>query len=143
MNNFSYIFINIFDFSGDDDYKPIRTKYYSDSIGVLMVYDVNIKATFDSLTKWEKEAEKFGLDLTKCVVVVMGNKTDIKKREVKADIAKEWAKGRGYKFYESSAKSGFNVNDAFKYLLILCILKLLKIDLNMYINIPKIFLFNN
>ena len=108
--------INIFDFSGDDDYKPIRTKYYNDSIGVLMVYDVNIKATFDSLTKWEKEAEKFGLDLSKCVVVVMGNKTDIKKREVKADVAKEWAKGRGYKFYEASAKSGFNVNDAFKYL---------------------------
>ena len=46
----------------------------------------------------------------------MGNKTDIKKREVKTDVAKEWAKGRGYKFYEASAKSGFNVNDAFKYL---------------------------
>jgi len=108
--------INIFDLSGDDDYKPIRTKYYKDSIGVLMVYDVNIKATFDSLSKWEKEAEKNGLDLTKCVVVVLGNKTDLKKREVKTDVAKEWAKGRGYKFYESSAKSGFNVNDAFKFL---------------------------
>ena len=35
---------------------------------------------------------------------------------MKADVAKEWAKGRGYKFYEASAKSGFNVNDAFKYL---------------------------
>ena len=108
--------INIFDLSGDDDYKPIRTKYYKDSIGVLMVYDVNIKATFDSLVKWEKEAEKNGLDLKKCVVVVLGNKTDLKKREVKTDVAKEWSKGRGYKFYESSAKSGFNVNDAFKFL---------------------------
>ena len=114
--NDTLVNINIFDLSGDDDYKPVRINYYKDSLGVLMVYDVNIKATFDSLPKWEKEAENNGLDLKKCIVVLMGNKTDIKKREVKTEVAKEWAKGRGYKFYEASAKSGFNVNDAFKYL---------------------------
>ena len=27
------VHINIFDLSGDDDYKPIRTKYYKNSIG--------------------------------------------------------------------------------------------------------------
>ena len=67
--------INIFDLSGDDDYKTVRTEYYRDSMGVLMVYDVNIQETFDSLGKWEKEAERNGLDLSKCVVVVLGNKT--------------------------------------------------------------------
>ena len=46
---------------------------------VLMVFDVNIKATFDSLTKWEKEAESNGLDLSKCVVLLLGNKIDSKK----------------------------------------------------------------
>ena len=114
--NDTLVNINIFDLSGDDDYKAVRTEYYKDSMGVLMVYDVNIKATFDSLPKWEKEAEKYGLDLSKCVVLVLGNKTDIKKKEVKTDTAKEWAKGRGYKFFEGSAKSGQNVNEAFKYL---------------------------
>ena len=108
--------INIFDLSGDDDYKKIRIKYYKEAIGVLMVYDVNIKATFDSLVKWEKEAEKNGLDISKCVVALLGNKTDVKKREVKADFAREWAKGRGYKFFEVSAKTGYNVNEAFKFL---------------------------
>jgi len=71
--------VNIFDFSGDDDYKTVRKSYYSDAIGVLMVFDVNIKATFDSLTKWEKEAENTGLDLSKCVVLLLGNKIDNKK----------------------------------------------------------------
>ena len=42
--------------------------------------------------------------------------TDIKKKEVKTDVAKEWAKSRGYMFYEGSAKSGGNVNEAFKKL---------------------------
>ena len=114
--NDTLVNINIFDLSGDDDYKPVRINYYKDSLGVLMVYDVNIKATFDSLPKWEKEAENNGLDLKKCIVVLMGNKTDIKKREVKTEVAKEWAKGRGYYFYEGSAKSGQNITEAFKFL---------------------------
>ncbi len=45
-----------------------------------MVYDVNIKTTFDALLKWEKEAKENGLDLTKAAVVVVGNKCDQKKR---------------------------------------------------------------
>ena len=68
------------------------------------------------MVKWEKEAEKNGLDISKCVVALLGNKTDVKKREVKADFAREWAKGRGYKFFEVSAKTGYNVNEAFKFL---------------------------
>ena len=108
--------INIFDLSGDDDYKLVRTDYYKDSIGVLMVYDVNIQETFDSLGKWEKEAEKNGLDLSKCVVVVLGNKTDLKRKQVKTEMARDWAKGKGYKFFEASARTGINVNEAFKFL---------------------------
>ena len=50
--------INIFELSGDDDYKTVRMEYYRDSMGVLMVYDVNIQETFDSLGKWEKKQKK-------------------------------------------------------------------------------------
>ena len=108
--------INIFDLSGDDDYKTVRMEYYKDSMGVLMVYDINLQETFDSLGKWEKEAEKNGLDLSKCVVVVLGNKTDLKKRQVKTETARVRAKEKDYKFFEASAKSGANVSEAFKFL---------------------------
>lgn len=114
--NDTIIAINIFDFSGDDDYKLVRKTFYGDAIGVLLVYDVSIKTTFESLSKWEKEAESNGVDFNKCVVVLVGNRSDLKKKEVKAEVAKEWAKGRGYQFFECSAKSGANVNEAFKYL---------------------------
>ncbi len=110
------IAVNIFDLSGDDDYKLIRKSYYADAIGLIMVYDVSIKITFDSLTKWEKEATSNGLDLNKCAVVLIGNRSDLKKREVKADMAEDWAKNRGYIFFECSAKNGNNVSEAFKQL---------------------------
>jgi GTPase SAR1 family protein len=45
-----------------------------------MVYDSNIKTTFDSLNKWEKEAKEAGLDFSKSAVVLVGNKSDQKKK---------------------------------------------------------------
>ncbi len=72
--------INIFDLSGDDDYKLIRKPFYTDAVGIVMVYDVNIKSTFDNLPRWEKEMEANGVDLAKCIVVVVGNKLDLKKK---------------------------------------------------------------
>ncbi len=81
-----------------------------------MVYDSNIKATYDSLVIQEKEAYNNTLDISKCVVVVFSNKNNIKKKEIKTNIAKEWTKAKGYFFYESSPKSRNKVNDAFKKL---------------------------
>ena len=78
--NDTLLAINIFDLSGDDDYKAVRKAYYADAIGVLMVYDSNIKTTFDSLNKWEKEAKEAGLDFSKSAVVLVGNKSDQKKK---------------------------------------------------------------
>lgn len=37
-------------------------------------------------------------------------------QEVKIEMAREWAKSRGYQYYETSAKSGINVTDAFRYI---------------------------
>ena len=81
--------INIFDLSGDEDYKIVRQPYLIDAIGVVLVFDVSLKITFDSLSKWEKEAESNGLDLKKAVTIVIGNKSDSKKRVKKLFIKKQ------------------------------------------------------
>ena len=117
MRNGNLLAINIFDLSGDDDYQLIRKDFMSDALGVLLVYDINIKSTFENIVKWEREAESNGINLSKCVVVLIGNKIDIKnRREVNQNTAKEFAKSRGYQYYEASAKTGQGVNDTFENL---------------------------
>ena len=51
-----------------------------------MTFDVNIKTTFDSLNKWEQEAIGSGLDLKNCVVILVGNKVDVKNKRVNIQL---------------------------------------------------------
>lgn len=84
---------------------------------MLFIFDVNIKTTFDNISKWEKEAESSGLNLSKCCVLLIGNKLDVKgRREVNTKEAKEYAKNKGYAYFETSAKLGTGVNETFGYL---------------------------
>lgn len=77
--------INFFDMSGNEDYKLIRTEFYGDASGCLMVFDVENRDSFNSLVHWEDEMRKAsGIDMSRLKVVVCGNKSDTKgAREVK------------------------------------------------------------
>ncbi len=37
-------------------------------------------------------------------------------QEIKTETARDWAKSRGYQYFETSAKSGANVAEAFKFI---------------------------
>jgi GTPase SAR1 family protein len=53
-----------------------------------------------------------------CPIVVIGNKSDLKdQRSSKAGTAKTWAEENSYDYFETSAKTGANVEQAFIALL--------------------------
>jgi len=84
--------INFFDLSGNDDYKMIRTEFYRDASGVVMVFDVDNRDSYISLVHWEDEMKRHGIDMNRIKVVVCGNKCDSKGREVKEAEAAKWAR---------------------------------------------------
>ena len=79
--------INFFDMSGNDDYKLIRTEFYADASGVLMVFDLDNRDSYNSLVHWEDEMKKGGVETNRVKVVVCGNKSDSKGREVNSKEA--------------------------------------------------------
>jgi hypothetical protein len=49
------------------------------------------------------------------VFLLLGNKSDLKDQvQVPEEEARKWAKDFGMKFYECSAKTGYNVNEAYE-----------------------------
>ena len=81
------IAINFFDMSGTEDYKLIRTEFYPDASGVLMVFDLDNRDSYNSLVHWEEEMKKNGIDVNRTKIIVCGNKSDSKGREVNSKDA--------------------------------------------------------
>ncbi len=53
--------INFFDMAGGTEYYDIRNEFYKDAQGVIFVFDVENKQSFDNLENWVQEGEQFGL----------------------------------------------------------------------------------
>ena len=68
-------------------------------------------ASFQSLSNWLSEHHQFGARPS--IVVVCANKVDEPKRAVSEADGKKWAQAQGFVYFETSAKSGQNVNELF------------------------------
>lgn len=107
--------------SGNEDYRLIRNEFYNDTSGVIMVFDLDNRDSYNSLIHWEEEMRKNGIDANRVKVVVCGNKSESKGREVNSKEALKWAKQRNYDYFETSAASGSNVSEAFLTLFEKCL----------------------
>ncbi len=104
--------MEIWDTAGQERYKSITSSYYKGSRGALLVYDITKETSFDNIDKWMKELNDIVKEPIKMILV--GNKSDLKdKREVSKEEGENSAKQYKIKFFETSAKTGNNVEDCF------------------------------
>ena len=54
--------VNFFDMSGNEDYKMIRTDFYNDASGVIMVFDLDNRDSYNALVHWEDEMKRNGVE---------------------------------------------------------------------------------
>ena len=79
----TYIKVEFFDLSGDVAYSEVRNEFYSNVDGVLLVFDVTSRQSFESLDSWIKELRKYGISTENTTMVLVGNKSDKYPQEVK------------------------------------------------------------
>jgi Ras-related protein Rab-2A len=75
------------------------------------VYDISRRDTFNHLTRWLEEARQNANP--KMVIMLIGNKSDLEKREVSYEEGETFARENGLIFLETSAKTAQNVEEAF------------------------------
>lgn len=114
--------VNIFDMSGHVVFHEVRNEFYKDTQGAILVYDVNDRASFESLEGWINEM-KHDLEAMKSksfeniVFIVCANKIDKGQRVVDELEARMWASSKGFHYCETSASSGVGVTEMFELLL--------------------------
>jgi len=67
--------------------------------------------SFESLSKWIEECNRY--DCRPIVTVICANKTDLENRKVGEQEAKKYAHSNGLLYFETSSKSGQNVEELF------------------------------
>ena len=104
--------IQIWDTAGQENFRSITRAYYKNSACAVIVYDISRRASFDSISTWIEDCKNSS---PKSVfMVLVGNKCDLEKeREVSEEEGKELAETNGMLFFETSAKTGKNVEEVF------------------------------
>ena len=113
----STVGLALWDTAGQERFAPLSTPYFRQADGVIMVFDVGEHASFERIqTYWLEELErKASPDVS---TMLIGAKADVAEnaRQVFPDEAKQFADSQGWLYFETSAKTGVHVRDAF-YLL--------------------------
>ena len=114
LKNGQEIKVKITDTAGQERYHAIAANYIKKANGILLVYDITNKDSFENVNKWAQEIRDKSED--SIPIVLIGNKLDLEEercinKEEGEEFAKKYCDG-GIKFYETSCKTGANVNEA-------------------------------
>eukprot|EP00450_Noctiluca_scintillans_P038184 CAMPEP_0194479604 /NCGR_PEP_ID=MMETSP0253-20130528/2672_1 /TAXON_ID=2966 /ORGANISM="Noctiluca scintillans" /LENGTH=204 /DNA_ID=CAMNT_0039318855 /DNA_START=56 /DNA_END=670 /DNA_ORIENTATION=- len=104
--------LQIWDTAGQERFRTITSSYYRGAHGIIIVYDVTDKESFNNVKNWVGEIDKYAADGVNKLLV--GNKCDLaSKKVVSTDEAKELADSLNIRLLEASAKNAHNVEEAF------------------------------
>jgi len=103
--------LQIWDTAGQERFRTITQAYYRSAMGVLLVYDVGNRESFNNTRNWLQQIEQHASgDIDK---VLVGNKCDNASVEVTSEEAAALAAEYGIDSIRTSARTGEKVEDAF------------------------------
>ncbi|XP_058558231.1 ras-related protein Rab-13 isoform X2 [Neofelis nebulosa] len=107
--------LQVWDTAGQERFKTITTAYYRGAMGIILVYDITDEKSFENIQNWMKSIkENASAGVQR---LLLGNKCDMEaKRRVRKEQADQLAREHGIRFFETSAKSSTNVDEAFSSL---------------------------
>ncbi|KAI8334198.1 ras family-domain-containing protein [Chlamydoabsidia padenii] len=104
----------IWDTAGQERFHSLAPMYYRCAQAAVVVYDITKSATLEKAKSWVKELQRqANQDI---VIALVGNKVDLadeEERQVQTEDAKAYAEEADLLFFETSAKSGLNVDAVF------------------------------
>ena len=71
-----YINVLIWDTAGQERFRNITSHYYNNADGILLVYDISNRESFENLNYWLNEINEKA-DKNKINLILVGNKSDI------------------------------------------------------------------
>lgn len=104
--------LQIWDTAGQERFRTITTSYFRGAQGIVLVYDVTDRRSFESIRNWISQIQQHAdVHVNK---ILVGNKCDmVDEKVVSTEEGKKLAKEFGMEFWEASAKNDTNVEQSF------------------------------
>ena len=114
--------LHLMDTSGQERFKSLAQSYYNKVDGIIFVFDVTNRESFDAIKYWLKDALSYNKEI---IYVIVGNKIDLTNiRVVDENDMKGKLIFKDIKYFETSAKENTNVEKPFEELANLILQKL-------------------
>jgi len=114
------ITMQIWDTAGQERFQSLGVAFYRGADCCALVFDVNDEKTFENVNSWKEEfLLKAGIeDPQNFPFVLLGNKIDVENsRQVSKKKALKFCEDNGnIQYFETSAKEGIGVSNAFMHL---------------------------
>lgn len=105
--------LSIWDTAGQERFRTITSSYYRGAQGIILVYDVANRESFEALPRWYSELETYVS--SSVVKILVGNKVDKEfSRQVSRTEAENFATRMSSLFIETSAKTSIGVRETFQ-----------------------------
>eukprot|EP00826_Nyctotherus_ovalis_P039775 TRINITY_DN3845_c0_g1_i13.p1 TRINITY_DN3845_c0_g1~~TRINITY_DN3845_c0_g1_i13.p1 ORF type:complete len:199 (-),score=43.25 TRINITY_DN3845_c0_g1_i13:129-725(-) len=104
------ILLKIWDTAGQERFRTITRSFYKQAEGIILVYDVTKRKTFENIHKWSNSIyENADAGIINCLVA---NKIDLtEQRTVSREEGQQAADQYKMKYYETSARADINVTE--------------------------------
>lgn len=104
--------LQIWDTAGQEKFRSIAKSYFRHAVGVVLVYDITDRKSFDDLSLWLNDVHS--LCDPNASIIMIGNKLDMSsQRAVSTSEAQSFATNHQLSYIETSARGGDNVVEAF------------------------------
>ena len=103
--------LQIWDTAGQERFHSITNNFFHNADGILFVYDITNRQSFNGVKVWIKEAEEIGNFYKR---ILIGNKIDLsEKRQIPIEELENYCKEKNIDFFETSAKENIYLVEAF------------------------------
>jgi small GTP-binding protein len=108
--------VQLWDTAGQERFRTIAKSYYKGAHGIILIYDVTNRKTYDNIKKWLNQIRDEASN--RISIILVANKIDCEDtRQVTKEEGETLAKASNLPIFEASAKDSINVNESFQFLI--------------------------
>jgi len=112
ITQYGPIVFNVWDTAGQEKFGGLRDGYYIKGQCAIIMFDVTSRITYKNVPSWHRDIVRVCENIP---IVLVGNKVDVKDRQVKARQI-QFHRKRNLQYYDVSARSNYNFEKPFLWL---------------------------